>query len=87
MLPARFLPIRILRRRDNHVIRLQFGSDPRATLYLYCVAPGNQDVWPSHLKWLEGLALAKTIARLLEDATRDPETQKDPAPPKRDRAE
>jgi hypothetical protein len=87
MLPSRYLPIRIRKRRDNDVLRLQFGDDPRATLYLYCMAPGNRDVAPTHLRWMEGLALMKAVAKMLDEATRDPETQKDPAPPKRDRAD
>jgi hypothetical protein len=69
MLPPKYLPIRIRRSPKHDVLRITFGDDPRAVVYLYCLPPENQDVVPRYLTWDEGTALMKTIASALRKAS------------------
>jgi len=64
------LPITI-RYGSKESLRIQFGSDERASFYLYFLPDENRDVAPGRLKKTEAAELAKEIARMLSAAWSD----------------
>ena len=61
------LPITI-HQGSKESLRIQFGSDQRASFYLYFLPDQNRDVAPRRLKKAEAAELAKNIARALTAA-------------------